>query len=149
VKFVTTTEYSQPFPPADRNVLGAGTPEQKIKWLSGLVAESYTVNIVLVKPPPGDDRKSGADLGTYVCKDPPAFLTGLKLVGGPIPPTTAERVLEVAIQTAENTPNGKRVRGMVFLAGELRIDNNAAQKALLLLAKQGSLDYREGRYYLP
>jgi hypothetical protein len=149
VKFITTTEYSQPFPPTDRNALGAGTPEQKIKWLAGLVAQSYTVSVVILKPPPGDDRKPGVELGPFAAKDPPTFLTGLKLVGGPVPPTTAERLLEVAKNTAEATPTGKRVQGIRFLAKELRVDINAVSAALKLLLSQGSFEFRDGRYYLP
>jgi hypothetical protein len=148
VKYVTTADYYGDPPPSDRNTIASASPEQKLKWLGGLVASRYKVAISLIKPPPGDATKPGP-LGTPVeCADPPVFLNTLKLVGGPPPPTTADRVLEIAKQTAESTPKGTRVRGIVFLAREARIDTNAAARALEQLAKAGQLEFREGRYFL-
>lgn len=148
LKYVTTADYYNDPPPNDRNTIAAGNPDQKLKWLGGLVAKSYKVAISLIKPAPGDATKPGALGAPVECADPPGFLNTLKLVGGPPPPTTADRILEIAKQTAETTPTGMRVRGIVFLAREARIDTNASSRALEQLAKAGSLEFRGGRYYL-
>jgi hypothetical protein len=151
LKYVTSIEYYSDFPPTDRATLAAGTPEQKIKWLGGLVAKKYSVQVSILKPAPGEegDQRPGDVKASGSFDDGPNFLSGLKLVGGPIPPTTAERLLPLAKATAESTPGGRRVRGIVFLARELRIDTNAASRALEELAKQGALEQRaDGRYYL-
>lgn len=148
VKYVTHIEYyDQQFPPTDRTALAAGTPEQKLKWLRGLVAQKYTVNVSLLKPLPGDVTKPG-DVSSFTCVDPPNFLDRLELIGGEIPPTTAKLVLDAAKETMESTPTGNRVPGIVFLARRLGIGTDAASRALEQLAKEGSLERRaDNRYY--
>lgn len=148
LKYVTDAEYYDAFPPTDRAKLEAGSPKQKLKWLGGLVAKKYTVQVSLVTPPPAGATKLGLPK-TFPCADPSDFLDGLKVIGGPIPATTAERVLEVAKRTVETTPTGNRVRGIVFLAREVGIGTDVASRALEQLAKERSLEVRaDGRYYL-
>jgi hypothetical protein len=148
VKYVTTVEYYGDAPPKDRDTLAAGTPDQKLKWLGGLVARSYKVAISLIKPAPGDPAKPGP-LGTPVeCADPPTFLNTLKLVGGPAPPTVADRILKIAKDNAETTPKGKVVPGIRFLREQAGIDINATSRALQQLAAEGKLEFRDRRYYL-
>jgi phage-related protein len=150
LRYVTTVEYhNEEAPQTDRTTLAAGTPEQKLRWLGALVAMTYRVNLSVLKPPTdgvGDARLG--DLGPF--DDGPNFLAGLQLRGGPAPPTAAERVLEVAIATAESTPQGRQVRGTNFLATELRLSNVAVRDALEQLASAGRLRRgQDGRYYFP
>ena len=149
VKYVTTAEYYGDFPPSDRNTIAAATPEQKKKWLGGLVAKSYKVAISLVKPAPGDTTKPGP-IGTPVeCIDPSDYLATIKLVGGPVPRSDADRLLEYATQTAESTPAGKLLPGIGVLSRGIGRGVAPTMTALDELVKRGALEKRlDGRYYL-
>ena len=148
LKYVTDVDYYGGFPPTDPAKLKAGSPAQKLKWLGGLVAEKYTVKVSLATPPTPEAAKLGLPQ-TFDCADKSDFLSDLEIIGGKAPPTNAEKVLEVATDTAEKTPNGKRVRGIVFLAREVGIGTDVASRALEQLAKERSLEVGDdGRYYL-
>jgi hypothetical protein len=144
LRYVTTVRYhTEDSPQTDRVLLGSGTPAQKLRWLGSLVARTYHVNISVLTPPP--DGLGGAQVGDFgPFDDGPDFLAGLQLRGGPAPKPLSELVLAKAIATAEVRPEGRRVRGSNFLAGELGKDNRLVLEALEELETRGVLYRGQG-----
>ena len=142
LKYVTTVEYYDAFPPTDRAMLAAGSPKEKLKWLGGLVAKKYTVAVSLLTPPPGSKEKPG-DLGTHECADTDNFLSDLKLLGGPAPALLVDRVYTAAVANA--SPDGKII-GYKDLAAKMGHDNQEVLAALHELVKAGRLQ-KPGRFF--
>jgi hypothetical protein len=144
LRYVTTVAYhNEADPETDRAKLAAGSAEQKLKWLGSLVAKTFHVSISVLKPPTDGkvDSKVG-DFGPF--DDGSGFLSNLKLVGGPAPPTIAELVYKKAVETAG--ADG-RVIPRDDLARHARIDANDVTEALRELSKPGGKIEKRGRFY--
>ncbi len=149
IAYTTTASYAGSFPP-DRATIAAGTADQRRNWLRGIVAQSYSVNLVVKRQPTeGNTAESNANYGPFT--DGSGFIDRLTLVGEP-PAAVEDQVYDKAVELATSVSiNGEvrqRIPGIRALQVALHIGAPRVTSARGQLVTQGRLEVINGDYYV-
>jgi len=149
LSYKTVADYKEPFPP-DRGTIATGTSDQKRKWLRGIVADSYSVELKVNKQPSDGKKEADKTYGPYT--DGASFIDRLNLVDE-APVAIEDEVLRKASDMARTVMVGdierRRIPGIRVLQVSMKLGAKAITEARVKLTGEGKLVEIDGKYYLP